>query len=66
MLIVESLLFLLVIYLLIGLLFAISFVFAGASRIDSVADDASFVFRAVIIPGAVLLWPILLIKWVRA
>jgi hypothetical protein len=47
----------------IGLLFALLFVFAGASRIDHAAGRARLPFRLVIIPGAALLWPLMLLMW---
>jgi hypothetical protein len=50
-------------YLLAGLAFALPFVLAGAGRIDPHAARGSWGFRAVLIPGAVLLWPLLARRW---
>jgi hypothetical protein len=46
-----------------GLLFGVAFVSAGAGRLDPAARGASIAFRLVILPGAALLWPLLLGKW---
>ena len=50
-------------YLVFGLLFAVAFVVWGAARIDAVAQDGTRGFRLLLAPGAVLLWPVLLVKW---
>lgn len=52
-------------YLVAGLLFALAFVFRGAGVIDPAARGAPLGFRAVILPGAALLWPLLALKWAR-
>lgn len=53
-------------YLGLGALFALAFVTVGAGRIDRAARGAPWGFRALIFPGAAALWPVLLVKWVRA
>jgi hypothetical protein len=65
MFIVESLVNLATIYVAIGLVFAVIFVFAGVGRIDESAKGAPLAFRLLIIPGAAALWPILLLRWAR-
>jgi hypothetical protein len=50
----------------VGLLFAIPFAVRGAAAIDPVARHATWGFRLLILPGAVLLWPWMLAKWRRA
>ncbi|MFN3960427.1 MAG: hypothetical protein ACK4NP_10995 [Parvularculaceae bacterium] len=52
------------IYLAIGLAVAVVFAFAGAGRIDQATRGAGFLFRLLIIPGATLLWPLLLLMWI--
>jgi hypothetical protein len=52
-------------YVLAGLLFGLAFVFAGVVRIDPAARGTSAVFRLLILPGAVALWPLLATKWAR-
>ena len=53
-------------YLVIGLIVGLAFVLRGVNRIDPVAGDSPWVFRAVILPGSVGLWPVVLWKWAKA
>ena len=50
-------------YLGCGLLFALPFVFLGVGKIDPHASGGSWGFRLLIIPGAMVLWPILFRRW---
>lgn len=52
-------------YLLAGLLFAVPFAWLGAGRLEPVASEGTTGFRLLIIPGAVTLWPWLLVRWWR-
>ncbi len=52
-------------YALIGLLFAIPFVFRGVNKIDPSARDGSLGFRLLILPGAAAFWPLLMRRWMR-
>lgn len=61
--IVAAFLTLLGAYSVCGLIFAIPFVFVGASKIDPHAARGSWGFRLMIIPGAAALWPLLLRRW---
>ena len=54
------------IYLAIGLLFSIAFSWKGAAKIDDGAKEVPWSFKFLIIPGAMALWPVLLIKWLRS
>jgi hypothetical protein len=58
-------LMLLAIYLLLGLVFSIPFVIAGVGKIDLHAKHGSWGFRILIIPGSVMLWPLLARRWIR-
>ncbi len=51
-------------YLLLGLVFAIAFLWKGAGKLDDKTKGTSWVFKALIIPGSIALWPVLLKKWV--
>ncbi len=51
------------IYLGVGLVFAIAFVWKGVGRIDPSAAEGTFGFRLLIIPGTAALWPILARRW---
>ena len=61
----ETFVLVVLLYAVIGLLFAIAFVFAGARRIDPVATGGTWGFRLLILPGAAALWPYLLLRWAR-
>lgn len=49
-------------YLAFGAIVAFGFVLVGIGRIEPNARGA-FVFRPLIIPGLVLIWPLVLIRW---
>ncbi len=53
-----------VLYLLIGLLFALAFAWKGAGKVDSKAAHTSWLFKLLILPGSMALWPYLLGKWI--
>jgi hypothetical protein len=52
------------VYALAGLLFALAFVFRGASAMDPAAKSGTIGFRLLILPGAAAFWPLLLLRWV--
>jgi hypothetical protein len=52
-------------YMYVGAAFALAFVVFGVSRLDHEASDSGPIFRAVIFPGAVALWPVLLVRWIQ-
>jgi hypothetical protein len=56
---------LLAIYAAIGSLFALAFVSAGITRVDAEAKGSGWGFRAIIFPGVVAFWPLLLSRWAR-
>ena len=47
----------------VGLVLAIPFVAFGVSRVDRSAHGAPILFRLLILPGAVALWPIVARWW---
>ena len=53
------------IYLALGALFALAFAFAGVKRIDADAREGTWGFRVLILPGAALLWPYLIRRWIQ-
>lgn len=61
----ESILIATGIYLLCGLAFGLLFVGVGAGRLDPAARGTSPVFRLLILPGSIALWPFLAIRWVQ-
>lgn len=52
-------------YLAAGLLFAVPFVARWAGRLDPAAREGTVGFRLLAIPGAALLWPVLVAKLLR-
>ena len=52
-------------YLICGLVFAIFFVVKGITVVDEGARGTGIGFRIIILPGATLLWPLLLKKWLK-
>ena len=51
------------IYLGVGFVFAIAFVWKGVGEIDPSAKQGTLGFRLLILPGAAALWPILARRW---
>ena len=62
--IANVLVLLFLVYAGFGLVFAFPFVFRGVNRIDRVALGSTWGFRLIILPGVVVLWPLLLRRWV--
>ena len=48
----------------IGLAVAALFIVFGLNRIDPSAHG-SYLFRVLIVPGIVLIWPLVLLRWAR-
>ena len=59
-------LFILAIYLLIGVVFSFAFVLVGCRVIDPSAQGAGLIVRAFWMPAAIALWPLLTIKWIKS
>lgn len=53
-------------YLCVGAVFGITFVWRGVDRIDPAAHGAPRIFRLLILPGTIALWPTLALRWRRA
>jgi len=53
-------------YLAMGLLFALAFALHWAGKLDQAAASGSWGFRLLIVPGATLLWPLLLYRVLRS
>lgn len=56
---------LLAIYLVIGLIIAIPFAFLAAGKILDEPADMTVGARILIIPGAAVVWPVVLTRWLR-
>jgi hypothetical protein len=66
MLIAQLILYVLGAYVLGGLLVGVPFVLRGVERVDPAARGTSLIFRLLILPGTVALWPLIAAKWRRA
>ncbi|MDY8134550.1 hypothetical protein [Aquimarina sp. 2201CG5-10] len=62
MIIIDIFLTILGIYAIIGVLFGIYFFIKGAFQIDELIADSKWTVRLLLVPGAIGLWPILLLK----
>ena len=51
------------VYAAIGALVALLFLVFGIDRVDHAAHDA-YAFRPLIVPGIVVLWPLVLKRWI--
>lgn len=51
------------VYLAIGLLFCIPFVLKGVGKNDPAVKGSTIGFKLIIIPGVVMLWPVLIRRW---
>jgi hypothetical protein len=67
MVVIGIILLVIEVYLALGLLFSIPFVIKGVTVIDpDGAQGTKWTFRAIIIPGIIVFWPVLLKKWINA
>jgi len=53
------------VYGLVGVVFSVAFMLVGAAVIDPIIRSTPWRTRALFAPGAVALWPVLAIKWLR-
>jgi hypothetical protein len=49
-------------WLAIGVLVGVAFLFLGIDRVDAAARGA-YAFRPLLLPGLVLLWPFVALRW---
>lgn len=54
------------IYVAIGLIFALAFVWRGVGVVDPVAKEGTRGFKILILPGCAAFWPWLLKRWLIA
>lgn len=52
-------------YLAIGACVGLAFVTVGVGRVDEAAKGSSIGFRALILPGCAVLWPLVVARWIR-
>ncbi len=65
MLFAQGLVVLFMTYAIVGLVFAVVFVWRGIGRIDPGAREAGLGFRILMIPASAALWPLLLKRWMK-
>lgn len=53
------------VYVLLGVVFAVPFALLFAQRLDPSVPGSTWGFRVMILPGSVLLWPMLLLRVLR-
>ena len=53
-------------YIAIGIVFTVFFLLKGIAVVDSASKDTSKVFKLLIIPGIIAMWPVLANKWRRS
>ncbi len=53
-------------YAICGVVFALVFVWAGVVRMDPAVGDSPRMVRVLFVPGIAGLWPVMLVKWIRA
>jgi len=53
-------------YMFLGVIFGFVFIVMGISKVDPSAEGASILFKVMIFPGCVGIWPVLLKKWMKA
>ncbi|KZK75536.1 hypothetical protein PsW64_05444 [Pseudovibrio sp. W64] len=63
MIVAEGIILIAQIYCVIGLVVALAFISFGLGRVELAARGA-FLFRLQIIPGLILLWPIVIVRWI--
>jgi len=59
----TSLVWVLMAYAAAGVVFAVLFAIRGAAVLDGGAEKTTIWFKALIMPGAAALWPLLLLRW---
>lgn len=50
----------------LGVLVAIPMVLRGINRLDPAAAEGTWGFRVLSFPGVMVLWPLVLVRWLKA
>lgn len=66
MILASLFLWVLSVYLLLGVLFAILFLMLGIEKVDPNMKGASFWVHLLLFPGLTALWIVFLLKWIKA
>jgi len=54
------------VYLLIGILFSIAFLWKGISKVDPGTAESGFFFKLLLFPGMCFFWIFFLPKWLKS
>ena len=54
------------VYLVVGALLGLAFLIFGIKRVDPAAIGAPITFKLIVLPGTIILWPVVLIMWLRS
>jgi hypothetical protein len=61
----KAIVYTMAVYVGLGLVFAVPFVWSGVQRLDSEAQGSGIGFRLLILPGVAVFWPMFLDRWRR-
>jgi hypothetical protein len=61
----KAIVYTMALYVGLGLVFAVPFVWSGVQRLDSEAQGSGIGFRLLILPGVAVFWPMFLDRWRR-
>ncbi|MFK7946562.1 MAG: hypothetical protein AB8G11_03145 [Saprospiraceae bacterium] len=53
------------IYLVLGFLFSLVFIWKGLHKVDEGVNGSSFFFKVLIFPGMIVFWVLFLKKWIK-
>jgi len=59
----KAIVYTLAVYVGLGLVFAVPFVWLGVQLLDSEAEGSGIGFRLLILPGVAAFWPMFLYRW---
>lgn len=65
MIIASVILLVVSLYLGVGLLFGLAFITQGVKRLDHATQGTSWLFRLLLLPGSIALWPWLARRWLQ-
>jgi len=54
------------VYLALGVLFSIIYLWKGISKVDSKTEESGFFFKILLFPGMCFFWILFLMKWMKS
>jgi len=64
--IVEILVFSFYAYLIVGFIIGLWFIFKGVQKVDHGMKEVKWILRLMILPGTMILWPVMLQKYFKS